>query len=283
MKSIHQSNILIIGLGLIGGSLARVFSSHGFKVFAVDQNQRSLAFAQAKKWIVAGSDDWQDFKNPDWIILAMPVRATIDWIKKHGLSLSNGIVLLDVCSTKKQVINAMQTINSQVFAIGGHPMCGKETNGVQVADDTLFQGKKFLFTPLKALNSQQKVLLNEFVEVLGSQSHFLSAEDHDQITAQISHLPHLLASALMLSTASVAEDQTKVFDFAASGFESTTRIAASDVPMRMDILRTNTLPILKALELYIQELQQIKIQLQTQDFQQLAKKLQQAQQVRSRQ
>ncbi len=281
MISITQANILIVGLGLMGGSLAAALSPHCHHISAQDRDPDALDFALSRGLITQAIPPQSDLSQFDWIILALPVRESIRWLQTNASSLTSPAILLDLCSTKFEITQVMQTLPNNLFAIGGHPMCGKETNGIHSAQADLFHGKKFILTPLANRAPAFLEYILEMIDLLGSAPLLLDPFQHDQIVAQVSHLPHLLATTLITTTQSLAEKTPQTWELAASGFESTTRIVASDPSMRLDILLTNQAAILASLEKFQTQLTQLHTALKTNDEFFLCEFLIQAQAIRS--
>lgn len=190
---------------------------------------------------VASSElaDW--LPQTDLLILAAPVRATLETLGRLQADSRSRVVVLDICSTKTQVLAAMQQLPENFDPIGGHPMCGREVSGLQHADPELYQNARFVLSPLQRTSPQASVLAQEVVQALGAKALFLDAETHDRWAAHTSHLPYLLAAALSLS---LPEQSTPL---AGPGIRSTARLAGSSVTMMSDILHTNRENVLQAL------------------------------------
>lgn len=237
MKSLHDSTIAIIGLGLMGGSLALALRNKCAKIIAIDRDARTRENVRALVDDV--SDDLARVAPADVIVLALPVRAIIAEMHHVGAVAKPGAIVLDLGSTKRAIVRAMEQLPAHVQAIGGHPMCGKEISGFDAADANLFRGARFVLTPLARTTSHTLAFAQSLVETLGARLILLDAARHDQIVAAISHLPFALASALMLTAKQIARADDLVFELAASGFRDTSRLAASDTEMMLDILQTN--------------------------------------------
>ena len=155
---------------------------------------------------------------------------------------------MDLGSTKQAVSAALDQLPSQVEVLGGHPMCGKESSGLEEAEPDLYLGKVFVLCPLPRTSEQAISLGKQLVAALGARPLVLQADRHDTLVAAISHLPYLLAVALVNAAEELAQGDTLVWQLAASGFRDTSRLAASDVTMMLDILLTNRAAILCSLE-----------------------------------
>jgi prephenate dehydrogenase len=163
-----------------------------------------------------------------------------------------GSVLMDLGSTKVRVVEAMNSIpqESGVAAIGGHPMCGKEVGGLESADATLFRGATFVLTPTLHTTEEAVKLARELVAAVEARAVLLEAEQHDRAVAVISHLPYLLASALVQAEAQASGCDPVTGTLAASGFRDTSRLAASQTEMMLDILLTNRQGVEDALDMF---------------------------------
>ena len=150
-----------------------------------------------------------------------------------------GTLLMDLGSTKVQVVEAMNALPEEIAAVGGHPMCGKETGGLASADPNLFQGATFVLTPTARTTDEAMRLAHELVEATGAMPLVLDTERHDRAVATISHLPYLLAASLIHTETEANALDDAVGRLAASGFRDTTRLATSSLDMMLDILLTN--------------------------------------------
>jgi prephenate dehydrogenase len=178
-------------------------------------------------------------KQADLILLATPVRTILGLIPQVGPLAPPGCVLMDLGSTKVRIIEAMEALPPHVQAVGGHPMCGKEVSGVVAAEADLYEGAPFVLTPLRRTSPEALALAQELVEAVGARPLLMDAERHDHLVAAVSHLPYLLSVGLVATAEEVAAEDELVWELAASGFRDTSRLAASDVTMMLDILLTN--------------------------------------------
>jgi prephenate dehydrogenase len=173
----------------------------------------------------------------------------------------------------------MQALPSRFDPIGGHPMCGKEVAGLRSAEAGLYRDKIFVITPLERTSAGAQALVNEMIEIIGSVPLVLSPEQQDTLVAATSHLPYLAACALMRMALAKEDDQ--LWSVAASGFRDTSRLAASDLTMMMDILFTNRKAILDSLKDYRVELDTLAALLESGDEEELRTALAPSQQQRS--
>jgi prephenate dehydrogenase len=173
----------------------------------------------------------------DIVVLATPVRTIMRLIEEIGPLLTPGCLLTDVGSTKQVVTERMQLLPPHVQPIGGHPMCGKESAGLAAAEPGLFAGATYVLTPLARTSDEALALAAELARALGAAPFILDAKHHDLLAAAVSHLPYVVSLCLVTAAESVQDDA--VWQLAASGFRDTSRLAASDETMMLDILLTN--------------------------------------------
>ncbi|NTU62406.1 MAG: prephenate dehydrogenase/arogenate dehydrogenase family protein [Chloroflexi bacterium] len=266
----------LIGLGLMGGSLAlaikgacRSISGYDVDPHAIDQ---ALDRGLIHRPIDLGGDE------VDLLILAAPVSAILDWLDRVPAVFSGEFHLLDLGSTKTQIVARMQSLPDRISPLGGHPMCGKETSGLAVADGDLYRGCVFALTPLDRTRSETLHLAQDLINALHARSLLLEPQAHDCAVAAISHLPYLMATSLIDTVARLNADTA--WALAASGFRDTTRLAASDVTMLLDILKSNRGEVLRALN-DVQSSLQVAIDLiEGEDWPQLRSKLEAAREKR---
>ncbi len=242
MFNLKEARIVIVGLGLMGTSLAAALKERRIcrEVWGVARRPETLEAARQRGFIDRGHTELAPaVEAANLIVLATPVRVILDLIPRLGQLLPPGCLLIDLGSTKRMVTQAMATLPSYVQCLGGHPMCGREVSGLDAAESTLFQGATFVLTPMTRTSAVALTLAQEFVRLLGARPLVLDAAQHDRLAAATSHLPYLLACALVASAETVAATDGKVWDLAASGFRDTSRLAASNVTMMLDILLTN--------------------------------------------
>ena len=205
------------------------------------------------------------------MILATPVSAILDELSRIPATLSGEFHLLDLGSTKAQIAAGMQALPERISPLGGHPMCGKESSGLSAAAGDLYQGCLFVLTPLDRTRASTLRVAHDLIAALRARSLILDPLQHDQAAAAISHLPYLLAATLLDAVMNLEDDLT--WTLAASGFRDTSRLAASDVTMMLDILtsnRTNVLNVLDSAQVSLQETIEL---LEREDWAQLRAKL----------
>ncbi len=237
--ALRDSVVAIVGLGLMGGSLALALREKNAckGLIAIDRDTRALD--QARTFVDLVSTDLAQIAAADVIVLAMPVRAIIEQMPRLGEIARDGAIVMDLGSTKREIVRAMENLPAHIQAIGAHPMCGKESAGFAAADANLFHNAPFVLTPLARTSPRTLMFAQSLAETIGARPLILDAARHDKIVAAISHLPFALASALIMTANESARDDDLVFALAASGFRDTSRLAASDTTMMLDILLTN--------------------------------------------
>lgn len=187
----------------------------------------------------ATTDLAEGVAGADVIVLATPVRTILGQIDQLAAMPLDPCVLLDLGSTKNDVVAAMQELPSHVQPVGIHPMCGKEMAGLAVAESTLYEGAPWVLVPIPRTAPHALALARELGVAVGGRPIVVDADRHDRLVAAVSHVPYSLAVALMLTVAEIGAEDELVWRLTASGFRDTSRVAASDVRMMLDILLTN--------------------------------------------
>ena len=257
-------SIAIVGLGLIGGSIALAIRDRwpASRVFGVD-SEPVLAHALGAGAIERGFETHGALPDVSLIVLAAPVRQNIELlqqISRGGRVLSNSaehpITITDVGGTKREIVNAARALAPGVTFVGGHPLGGGERGGFAFARPDLFAGRPWIFTPDDNTNSDAVERLSRFVAGLGAKPLLISADEHDRVMAFVSHLPQLAASALMDVVGSAAHGEG--LRMAGRGLVDTTRLASSPADVWRDICLTNADAIESALDCLIQRLTQLR-------------------------
>ncbi len=261
---LQDSKIAIIGLGLMGGSLALALKGKCAALYGIDSHPATLELALAKKIVdQTDTDPAKLLSQADIIILATPVSTIISFIEKLPSLTQNPCIILDLGSTKRNIVEALSTLPEWFDPIGGHPICGKEKLGLENADSDLFRNASFVVTPLERTSLQAKSAIKQILSAIGSRLIEMDAEEHDCILASTSHLPFLLASSLSHSTP---------HDFApliGPGFRSTSRLAGTPSHIMMGILRSNRENILNSIHNFRNSLDNIESALQDENYSRL--------------
>ena len=269
-------HLAVVGLGLMGGSLALAMREHADTIAGVDSDPQTRDYALARGMVDCATGDLYEAVNrADVVILAAPVRAIVDMLKMQiGAYLRSNTLVIDIGSTKQDIVDAMASLPIGVNAVGGHPMTGKENGGIEESDRSLYENRPFVLCPSRRTTPAARLHALSFVETLGALPIEMDAERHDQIVAGISHLPYLLSATLVATVARQAESDPAYWELAAGGFRDTTRLAASDVTMMGDILSTNTKAVATLLAQFRMQLAMLETLLIAGDDQQLSESLQ---------
>lgn len=274
----------IIGLGLIGGSLAKAIKKTSFAetVLAFDLNQTDLQTALADGVIDNYSCDLATAcANANLIILALPPTATLNVLNNIAPYLSNDAVVTDVCSVKVKISDEAQNKLSShsSYFVPGHPIAGTENSGYAAARDDLFRQRHVILTPDEKTNSSALALVTALWQQLGCQIHLMTAKQHDAYLARTSHLPQLTAYALM-NALNGNSNFPHILDFVGTGFKDTTRLSGSDPHLWTEISMLNNQEISAALNELQQQIQSIQDDLASNNTESLLSLLIQAQNMR---
>lgn len=243
--SLRDTRIAIVGLGLMGGSLALALRGRCRSLWAVDPDPATQRLALERRIVQRISDDPAIIlPEAELVILATPVRVILRLISELPDLHPGNPVVLDLGSTKAEICQAYQSLPERFDPLGGHPMCGKETSGLERAEGDLFRGAPFALTPLERSSARARSLGAQLVEAVGARAVWLEPETHDRWSAATSHMPYLLSIALSLAT---PPDAAALIG---PGFKSVSRLAGSSTLMMGDILSTNRENVLRALSLF---------------------------------
>jgi 3-phosphoshikimate 1-carboxyvinyltransferase len=246
---------LIIGLGLIGGSLAKALklSRQCGQIVGYDRD-----FSEAQAGYEAGIvdkavDNLVDAVfEADLIVLAVPVKAMEKVLMDIAPFIAENTLITDVGSTKGNVVEAARRVFGEVPPgfVPGHPIAGSEKSGVAAADHTLFENHKVILTPLAESSFESVKVFTQMWESTGAEVLVMEVDKHDEVLAATSHLPHMLAFSLVDTLAQEQDNNTDIFRYAAGGFRDFTRIAGSDPTMWHDICLANKQALLSQLDRY---------------------------------
>ncbi|MCF8011543.1 MAG: prephenate dehydrogenase/arogenate dehydrogenase family protein [Clostridiales bacterium] len=278
------NNVTVIGLGLIGGSLARAIKQQKLacKVTGVDPNADNLRAAIEQGAVDEAGESIECAGSSDLIIIAAPVNATLRILKDIGPHLLSGTIITDVCSSKKQLMSFTSSVlPAGTCFIGGHPMTGSEKSGFTASSPYLFKNSYYVLVPAETSCSEAFDKMVSLVKGIGAVPVELSPELHDAAVAAVSHLPHLTAAALLNTLGTLSEFNT-AYPLAAGGFSDTTRVASGDPWMWQEILLSNRKEIVNILNIFLNELQKYKAALENNDEESILEQLTLAREIRSR-
>ena len=255
--------IYIAGLGLIGASMALgIKRDHpDYKILGYNRSQASRDIALERGMIDRATDDFASFAPlADVIILSLPIKQTIAFLQELAtLELKEGVIISDAGSTKSAIVSTAEKYfaDKPVRFVGAHPMAGSHKTGAASADVNLFENAYYIFTPSSLTTPDTLEEMKDLLSGLHARFIEIDAKEHDRVTSQISHFPHILASGLMEQTASYAEEHEMARRFAAGGFRDMTRIAESEPGMWTSILLSNRETIIERIEDFKRRLDEV--------------------------
>ncbi|WP_019242019.1 MULTISPECIES: prephenate dehydrogenase [Bacillus] len=267
-----RGNVFVIGLGLIGGSVAlAIKNTHPDTIISgFDINDSSLQLSKALGIIDKTCESIQECaENADLIIIGTPVKQTEELLSQLAtFHLKENTIVTDVGSTKTKITKAAAKLMERgVTFIGGHPMAGSHKTGPAAAKTHLFENAFYLLTPTEQVEEKQIAMLKAWLR--GTKAHFLvvTPEEHDQLTGVISHFPHIIAAGLVQSAYKSNLENNLVTRLAAGGFRDVTRIASSSPEMWRDILLHNREVLLSLMNEWIKEMEEVKSYIYNNDSQ----------------
>jgi prephenate dehydrogenase len=256
-----SARVAVMGLGLMGGSLAMALQGHTAALIGIDPDPEVVRLALERKIVDYASTRPEGLlPTADVVILAAPVNTIIRLLQELPNLHPGPAVVMDLGSTKVEILAAMQALPARFDPIGGHPMCGKEKSGLTNADPSLYQDASFALISLPRTTAHARQMAVHLVQLIGARLLWLDADVHDRWVAATSHLPYLSAAALASIT------PLEAAPLASTGFRSTARLAASSTEMMVDILMTNRKNILPALRQLREHLDQIDTFLEGEDY-----------------
>ena len=250
--------VAIVGLGLIGGSMGLALKKAGVADLELVGFARRAEVASEAVRIGAVDRAAEDLisavEDANMVIIATPPMAIREILAQIGERLSSGCIVTDTASTKAQVMDwARELLPPSVSFIGGHPMAGKETFGIEAADANLFRGCIYCLVPGANASNAAIDFVNRLVKQIGAHPLTLDVLEHDNLVAGISHLP-LVVSAALTSATTKSQSWSQMARLAAGGFRDLSRLASGNPEMSRDICLTNKGPILRWIDEFLKEL-----------------------------
>ncbi|MBM4168890.1 MAG: prephenate dehydrogenase/arogenate dehydrogenase family protein [Ignavibacteria bacterium] len=257
MKRSVISRVSIVGVGLIGGSLALALKKAHPRLRITGYDRPDvLKMAKARKAIDAGHMKLKDaLADAELVIIALPVDRILKFIPRISRLISNDVIVTDVGSVKREIVRVAERYFPRGNFVGGHPVAGSEQEGVQAASAEMFRDRPYILTPRHGKPKNTAAQLAKFLSPLGARIAFLTPEQHDNILAPLSHLPQLTSVALMNVVGRRDSRSRNHLVLSGTGLMDTTRLAESSYEIWKGILRQNRRNVLSALNLYIKELQ----------------------------
>jgi prephenate dehydrogenase len=265
-----MKNVYIIGVGLIGGSMALdIKALHPeLPIFGIDNNEGHLEEAIQLK-VIDVKSTYQDLKQAELVILAIPVDAAVIELPKILDLISDACLVIDVGSTKRDICKAVDKHPKRRNFLAAHPISGTEFSGPKAAIHNLYKNKTNIICEVEktAFKLQEKAL--KLFGDIGMRIRYMNPEAHDKHIAYVSHLSHISSFMLGKTVIEKEKNERDIFDMAGSGFESTVRLAKSSPEMWTPIFKQNKANVVEILNEYIQNLIQFKEFMEADDFEEI--------------
>ncbi len=262
MSTLHFKKAAIIGVGLIGGSLALVLKNKGIasEIIGIGRGVPNLETAKRLGLVDSFTTDIAEgVKGADLVVVAVPVLKMADTIRQAAPNLKPGCIVTDAGSVKGSVIEAVEPlIPKGVHFVPGHPIAGTENSGAEAAFAELYIERKCILTPTPRTDAKALNAVKEIWEAAGSTVVVMDAAVHDIILAAVSHLPHMIAYTLVNTVADMEASGEDVISYSAGGFKDFTRIASSSPEMWSDICAMNKTPLLQTIDAFQKRLDKLK-------------------------
>ena len=272
MQWISKGNILIVGLGLMGGSYARALSRLGYHVTAIDTRRESIEYALANGLIREGSDSVSPelAERADAVIFGLYPKRLIEWLKNGQHLFRPGTMITDVTGVKSAVVYDIQEmLRDDLEFIAAHPMAGREVYGVENSDDGIFRGANYIVTPTERNTPEAVEWCADLGRILGFRKiSVLSPEEHDRMIAFVSQLTHCIAVSLMTSS-----DDRHLVDYTGDSFRDLTRIARINDGMWSELFLMNREPLLEQMDLFLKEFTELREMIASEDREGMRKKM----------
>ena len=264
MKLNKDSNILVVGLGLLGGSYAKALKKKGYKVSAITKDKESVDYAVANGIIDYGTTEVEPelVSAADITIFALYPTVFLQWIEKYGNLFNCGAVITDVTGVKSSIVYRIQSIlPDEVEFISAHPMAGREVQGVENSDDSIFHDANYIVCPSEENCAESIELCKQLGRELGfGNISVISAEEHDGMIAFLSQLTHCIAVSLMCSN-----DNESLVEYTGDSFRDLTRIAKINENMWTELFMLNKRPLLREMDRFLSAFMELKTSLESGD------------------
>ena len=259
-----SKKILIVGLGLLGGSYARVLKRFGFHISAITMEQSSIDYALREKIIDEGTTELDEriIGDADLVIFALYPHVFVEWIEKNQSLLKSGALITDVTGVKGSIVYKIQEmLRADVEFIAAHPMAGREVSGVENSTDKLFIGANYIVTPTEKNTPEAIETCIELGRLLGfSNVTTLTPEEHDEMIGFLSQLTHCIAVTLM-----TCNDKENMEKFTGDSFRDLTRIARINDVMWSELFVANKNVLLEQMNLFADKFNELKTMLENED------------------
>jgi prephenate dehydrogenase len=280
------NNVTIIGVGLIGGSLARVLKAKNLAGCITGAGRKRETLELALKLGVIdrmGNGSAHAVEDADLVVLASPAGTFEKIVQEIGPHLKKGAILTDVGSVKSSLIKMIEkTLPAGAYYVPGHPIAGREKSGVAESTEALFQGRRCILSPTEKTDQKALESVRAMWTAAGAEVVVMDADLHDEIFAAVSHLPHIAAFAMMSAVAELSTGTHDYVQFSGAGFRDFTRIAASSPEMWKDICMMNRDNLLSMIDRYLFSLNRFKSEIAAGDENRLMQHLQASSDARKR-
>ena len=260
-----SKKILIVGLGLLGGSYAKALKRFGFHISAITKEQSSIDYALKENMIDEGDTALNEkmIGDADLVIFALYPHVFVEWIEKNQKLLKSGAIITDVTGVKRSIVYKIQDIlRDDVEFIAAHPMAGREVSGVENSTDKMFQGANYIVTPTDKNTPEAINTCLELGRLLGfSNVTTLSPEEHDEMIGFLSQLTHCIAITLM-----TCNDRENMEKFTGDSFRDLTRIARINDLMWSELFVANKDALLSQMDMFMDKFKELKTMLETEDI-----------------
>jgi prephenate dehydrogenase len=254
-----------VGIGLIGGSVAKSLRKEipGCKIIVYNRSAESrvMALNDGTANVAVGAVD-ETFRECDYIFLCTPVEKNVEYLSLLKDIVKDDCIITDVGSVKGNIHEAVKSLGLEQKFIGGHPMAGSEKTSYEHSSEHLLENAYYAITPGEGVSDERVQEFTEIIEGIGAIPIQLSYKEHDRVVAAISHLPHIIASSLVNLVKHNASKEEYMRTIAAGGFKDITRIASSSPEMWEQICMTNTENITEMIQLYVNDLLDVKAELE---------------------
>lgn len=252
MKLTKDTNILIVGLGVIGGGYARALTKQGFRIRCITKEQKDIDYALSRGMIESGTTEVDPtlIGDSDLIIFALYPQVFVDWLQSYQHLFRPGTLITDVTGVKRSIVQTVQSLlREDVEFIAAHPMAGRERSGVEYSDDSVFQGANFIITPTEKNTPEAIALCYELGHLLGfARITELTPQKHDEMIAFLSQLTHCIAVTLM-----TCNDSPSLEEYTGDSFRDLTRIAKINDEMWSELFLLNRDELLRQMDCFAAE------------------------------
>jgi len=268
--------VTIIGLGLIGGSIAKALKKSSLKIEISGIDNSEISQAALNEGSIDSAIGLNEIDKSDFIFICTPLNSAIKIMEDLAPLVKKSSIVTDVCGVKSILKKKWVSLRSEGCYVGGHPMTGKESGGYSNSDPLLFENSVYILTD-EIDNLPNKIDFVKLIEALGARITIIDADTHDSIVSKVSHLPQIL-SVTLINT--VSKENEKALDFAAGGFRDMTRIASSDFSVWEDIIDSNKEKILFEIDRLQTELNNMRVAIESMNTMEMKHKFETARKFR---